>query len=409
MSRWRAAGLVVERELRESFRRRAVWLTAGVLLIATTAAVVVPELVDAGPDRRTVVVVADEDGRERLGSTLTALAEAVGIDVRLETAADHGAATSAVEEGDADAAAIAVGDPPLIVVDSADDQQLVALLRQALASTELVERLESEQLPAGEIVAALGASGAEVRELDGDDDDRRLVAVAASVVVYVLLLLLVSTVANGVAIEKSNRVSEVLLAIVPPRSLLFGKVVGVSLIGVFTLAVGALPVVVRLVSGATLPDGTGSTLAAGAAWFVLGIALYLTAAGALGALVDRQEEIGAVVGPLSAVLVAAYLVGQSVPESTLATVLAYVPLTSPMVMPSRIALGVATPTEIVGSLVLGFAAVVIVARLAVVVYRRAIVRTGRRVRLREVLGRPEPAPGPTSASERGAGRAPGQS
>jgi ABC-2 type transport system permease protein len=259
------------------------------------------------------------------------------------------------------------------------------VLRQALASSELADRLAAAGLSPSEVAATLDVGGARVEELHAGEDGRRFVAVAASIVVYILLMLLVSMVANGVAIEKSNRISEVLLAIVPPRALLFGKVVGVSIVGLFTLAVGMLPVVVRLAAGAALPEGTVPTLAAGAAWFALGIALYLTTAGALGALVDRQEELGAVIGPLSAVLIVAYLVGQSAPESALATVLAYVPLTSPMVMPSRIALGVASPVEIACSLALGVATVLVVARLAVVVYRRAIVRTGRRVRLREVL------------------------
>ena len=57
-----------------------------------------------------------------------------------------------------------------------------------------------------------------------------------------MLLLLTSQVASGVAIEKTNSVSEVLLAIVRPHALLFGKVIGVGLIGLFTLACGAIPV-----------------------------------------------------------------------------------------------------------------------------------------------------------------------
>jgi ABC-2 type transport system permease protein len=385
VSWWRSMWLVIERELRESFRRRAVWLTAGLLLLATTAAVVVPELVSGGSDHRTVVVVADHQARVALDATLGPLAAAAGLEVRSVPAADRHAATRTVEGGDADAAAILTANPPVIVVDSATDDPLVPVLRQALASSELADRLAAAGLSPSEVAATLDVGGARVEELHAGEDGRRFVAVAASIVVYILLMLLVSMVANGVAIEKSNRISEVLLAIVPPRALLFGKVVGVSIVGLFTLAVGMLPVVVRLAAGAALPEGTLPTLAAGAAWFALGIALYLTTAGALGALVDRQEELGAVIGPLSAVLIVAYLVGQSAPESALATVLAYVPLTSPMVMPSRIALGVASPVEIACSLALGVATVLVVARLAVVVYRRAIVRTGRRVRLREVL------------------------
>src|SRR3546814_19716449 len=99
--------------------------------------------------------------------------------------------------------------------------------------------------------------------------------------------MLMIQVANGTAIEKSNRISEVLLAIVRPGALLFGKVLGVSIVGILTLAAAIVPVLVKLLSGGDLPDGLGGGLAGGAAWFVLGLATSLVAAGALGALVGR--------------------------------------------------------------------------------------------------------------------------
>jgi ABC-2 type transport system permease protein len=59
-----------------------------------------------------------------------------------------------------------------------------------------------------------------------------------------------------------------------------------------------------------------------------------------------------------------------------------------MVMPSRIAVGAASGAEMAVSLALGLTAIVVVARLGSVVYRRAIVRTGRRLKVREVLRSP---------------------
>jgi len=261
----------------------------------------------------------------------------------------------------------------------------VMLIRQAVAVADLESALVEAGLSADELAVALAAGDTVVEEIDPVDEGRRATAAIASIVLYVLLLLLTSAVANGVAIEKANRVSEVLLAIVPSRTLLFGKVVGVALVGVVTLSAAALPVVIDVVLGGSLPDGAAATLAGSAAWLLLGVALYLTTAGALGALVDRQEEVGSTIAPLSAVLIAAYFVGVTTPESPVADVLAYIPFTSPMVMPARIALDVASPAELVISLTLGVVTVALVARLASVVYQRAIVRTGRKVRLRSLL------------------------
>jgi ABC-2 type transport system permease protein len=91
------------------------------------------------------------------------------------------------------------------------------------------------------------------------------------------------------------------------------------------------------------------------------------------------------VAGLSICLVVSYLVGQSAADSPLGAVLAYVPISSPMVEPARLALGVSSPVEVVISLVISVAAVVLAGRLASTIYRRAVVSTGRRLYLRDVL------------------------
>jgi ABC-2 type transport system permease protein len=232
---------------------------------------------------------------------------------------------------------------------------------------------------------ALASLNPRVERFDPAGSSRRGAAAILATVLYLLLIILMMQVANGTAIEKSNRISEVLLAIVRPGALLFGKVIGVGIVGVLTLLCGIIPVAVRLSSGGSLPQGIGSALIGGSAWFVLGIAFYLTLAGALGALVERQEEAGSVVMPLTMTLVAGFFVAQSAPASSLADVLAYIPFTSPLVMPSRIAIGVASPVEMILSLVLGVVSLVVAARVGATVYQRAIVRTGKRLRIGEVL------------------------
>jgi ABC-2 type transport system permease protein len=232
---------------------------------------------------------------------------------------------------------------------------------------------------------ALQVTPAHVEGLDKDAGARRGAAAIAATVLYILLLSLTISVANGVALEKSNRISEVLLAIVPPRPLLFGKVIGVGLMGIATLLFGIIPVAIRIATGSGLPQGMGAVLASGAAWFALGLAFYLVCAGALAALVERPEQSGSAMSPLMAALIGSLIVAQSAPESALARILAYVPLSSPVVEPSRIAVGASSPAEAIGSLLLLVAGLVFAVRVGGVVYQRAIVRTGRRLKLTEVL------------------------
>jgi ABC-2 type transport system permease protein len=381
----RTTRLVIGRELRESFRRRAVWIAIVLLLIGSTAVVVLPEIIGGGSNHETVALVGSDEQRGSVSASLRAAAQGADVDLELIDAPDRAAATMLVDDGDADLAIVLSTSPPVIVTDDAGSIA-VAVARQAVATSSLLGSLEQAGLTEAQAGDALTASAAVVDERNPDQGGRRAAAVVMSIVLYVLLLMLMMSVANGVAIEKANRVSEVLLAIVPARSLLFGKVIGTAIVGLATLVAGAVPVVVKIALGGSVPAGTPAALAGGAVWFALGIALYLTTAGALGALVDRQEEVGSAVSPLMAVLIVSYLVGQSAPDSTVGAVLAYIPFTSPMVMPERIALGAASPMEIVASVAIGLVTVVVVARLASSIYRRAIVRTGSRTHLRELLG-----------------------
>ena len=387
---WAATWLVAARELRQSARSKGLWATGAALLLGSLAAMVLPEVL-ADDDRPTyeVAVVADRSGAGAPGDALEVLidqtVDAIDADVEISAAPDLDAARQQVLEDDADVAVV-VDQPPRILVRAGSHERLVGALRQALATQALVDGLVDAGLGGDDVEALLTAPPAEVEELDTERESRQGAAFLLSLVAYMLILLLMINVANGVAIEKGNRISEVLLAIVRPGPLLLGKVLGIGLVGIVLLACGAVPVVVKLVLGGDLPEGLGGALAGGAVWFVLGAALYLLLAGALGALVERQEEASSVVSPLSFVLIGAYFAGGTSAESPVAAVLAYVPLTSPMVMPSRMAVGAASPVEMVVSALLSAIAVVVAARFSAVVYRRAIVRTGRRLKLREVLG-----------------------
>jgi ABC-2 type transport system permease protein len=382
----RATGLVVTRELREAFRRKSVWITAGLFLLASTALVVLPEILGdggGGTSDRAVATVGDVP--DAFAAAADQAASAVDIALELEAITDADDATTRVEDGDLDAVVRFDAEPFTIVVSNDDDQRLIVALRQAVQAGTTIDMLVAAGLTDDQIAAVSAPVQTVVEVLDTERGGRQAVALGAALALYLLLLLLAIQVANGVAIEKSSRVSEVLLAIVPPRALLFGKAIGVGLIGVFTLAAGALPIVIRLLAGGSMPPGTGVTLVASIAYSVLGIALYLCLAGALGALVARSEEVSSAVGPLTMILIIGYLVGQAAAGTPVGTVLAMFPMTSPVVMPARVALDESSVIEVAVSLGILLVAVVIAVRFATVVYRRAIVRTGRRLKLRDVL------------------------
>jgi len=372
--------LVAQREVHQSLRRRSFWIVTAVMFIASLAVVVGPNLV--GSDRETDVVAAVDVGTE-LEPTLAPAVGARGHDLRLRTDLDADRIASAVDDGSVDVGV--VGPDARIVVRAGEHDALVADVQQAVVAAEQRQRLLYAGLADAEVAGALDVAAPPVDAVASDDAGRRAAAAIAATVLYLLLFGLTAQVANGVAVEKATRVTEVLLAVVPPSPLLFGKVLGIGLTWLAGLVIGASPLVVRALAGGDLPAGAAAALASGAGWLVLGLALYLVVAGALGAMVDRPEQAGSSMAPLMVVLIASLVVGQSAPDSAVATVLAYVPLSSPVVEPARIAVGASSPVEMVVSLSVLAASIALAARIGAAVYGRAIVRTGRRLRLADVV------------------------
>lgn len=371
--------LVVERELREAARKKAIWALVGFVLVGATAMVVLPSLF-GGSDPTEIAIV----GGDPLGIAETVDGDEYEV-APLDPALDP---AQAVEDGEFPIVVVTAADRPPTLLVRDTDSSAVASLAELISNLSVRNELATLGIDANAVGQAFADAAPTIEPVDVEREGREGAAFGLTLVLYLLTVILTSQVASGVAVEKSNRVSEVLLAIVPPRSLLFGKVIGIGCIGLVTIVAGAIPVVIRFTVGADVPDGIGTALLASSAWFIGGLALYLVLAGSLGALVSRQEEIGAVVTPLTMLLVVGYIISISAAETTFGAVLAYIPLLSPMVEPYRIAIGEGSTLEYVASLAILVAAVIVAGRVGATVFRRAIVRTGRRLRLREVLAKP---------------------
>jgi ABC-2 type transport system permease protein len=377
---------VAAREVRVALSRKVFWIVLAVLALGSTAALVIPDLVGGDAATRYQVGVVHPTGSLR--AALDAAVDGLDAEPDLRTVPDRATAQREVDDGTLDVAVVAPvdsGGDATIIVRAGEHERLVGAVQQALAVDSLTARLSGAGLTPQEVNGILSQRGAHVQELDADDAARRGASFAVSLVLYLLLLTLMMQAANGTAVEKSNRISEVLLAIVRPGALLFGKVAGIAAIGGCTVVAGLLPVIVKLGISGDLPPGLGAAALGGAAWFVLGLLLYLSMAAALGSLVERPEEAGSVVMPLMAILIGTFVVVQGGADTSLGAVLAYVPFSSSLTEPARLAMGASSPIEVVGSLAIGAVAVVVAGRFASTLYGRAIVRTGRKLKVGDVV------------------------
>ena len=154
--------------------------------------------------------------------------------------------------------------------------------------------------------------------------------------------------------------------------------------------VAAVALVLARAVGSDLLHGSAPlVLLSAVVWLVLGYAFYSWLYAAAGSMAERQDQVQSLAIPLALPLITGYILSITVASSgnapTYFHVLAYLPPTAPFAMTTLVGLGAVTWWQFTLSGVLTAASTVALARLAATVYRRSILRTGRRVRLREVI------------------------
>lgn len=291
---------------------------------------------------------------------------------------DQAAAKKALLDGDVDAVLV---DGTKVLTDGEIDSQLGVLLQSVNREARL--GAAGVNIPP----LAMESVGADTRYQSA----RTGIAVVLVIVLFMLVIGQAMMVAMGVVEEKGSRIVEILFASLRPWQLLGGKILGLGVLGVINLVVTLCAgLAAAFASGFAVdfPPGMAGIVGWVVVWFVLGYAFYATLAAALASLVSRQEEVGNVLTPMTMLIMVTYFVSfyaTSEPTGTLATVVSMIPPFSSMVMPVRLAASEVAMWQVALSAVLMVAALVGVLAIGAKVYERAVLRTGARVKLGDVL------------------------
>jgi ABC-2 type transport system permease protein len=218
---------------------------------------------------------------------------------------------------------------------------------------------------------------------------------ATSVIGIVLLFLMLTQyctwILMGVMQEKASRVVEVLLATVRPIQLLGGKVLGIGLVALGQAAlIVSFALIVGAAVGSDLLKGTGPlVLACELLWLVLGYSFYCWLYAAAGSTAERQDQVQTLALPLSIPILLGYIFSITVASTghpnVFFKILAYLPPTAPFCMSVLVGLNDVRWWQFVASVLLSLAGTAGMALFAARIYRRAVLRTGGRVRIRQLL------------------------
>ena len=387
MNGMRQGWLVARREIRERIRSKGFWAGMVITLAVVIAAITIPAMIQTSNVTRDVGFTGSTP--VTLPGAVIDQGKAVDVTVRPHYYGDAAAGEKALRERNA---AVLVGDGHTLTWLGKPDERLRAIVTGAIQLVAVQQRAAAAGIDPGQLQAVVAPVPVENEQLGlvaGRSPDNEAAATIMSVLLLLAIMLYGNLVLTGVAEEKSSRVVEVLLARMPARNLLAGKVAGIGLLRFAQLAVTALAALVAAlaVGSADIPAIGGADLAWVVAWFVLGYAIYAMAYGALGSLASRTADASNAAIPVSFVLGAAYWVSYIVvannPDSAGSRLVSLFPATAPFAMPGRIALGVAAWWEPIIAAALTVAAIAGLAVLAGRVYTGAILHTGPTLKLRD--------------------------
>ncbi len=186
--------------------------------------------------------------------------------------------------------------------------------------------------------------------------------------------------------EKSNRLIEIIVSSCTANELLFGKIIGLSLLVLAQLAVWGL-IGFSLAGHLAFMMMSFSSLALMMVFFLLGFFMYTAIFVGIGSMVNTEQEAQQITGYLSMLLILPIIFLVPLvqdPNQSLAKILSYIPLTAPAIMITRINLTDVPVIEILLSMTSIIAFTVAIVFLSARIFRIGILSYGKVPSLKEL-------------------------
>ncbi|MFG1604326.1 ABC transporter permease [Actinoplanes sp. NPDC049265] len=310
MTTLEAARLVAAREIKVKIRDKTFLFSTVFFLLIAIGSIALPILLDDDPQNVAVspTAAASAGALTRAGLTVVP----AGSDAQ---------AAQLVRDGDADAAV--VGGPKVLGLDEAPRAVV-----QALSESPPVELLEPD---------------------DRDPFVSFLVPFVLAFIFFTTSLTFGLQIAQSVTEEKATRIVEILVASVPVRALLAGKVAAMTLLAFGQIALISLVAFAGMRLGG-VDTSIVSLILPAIGWFlpffILGFVMLATLWAGAGALAARQEDLAGVSAPLQMIVMIPFFLTIFLSDNPLAMkVLSYIPLSAPLAMPIRAFTGDLAPWE----------------------------------------------------------------
>jgi len=223
--------------------------------------------------------------------------------------------------------------------------------------------------------------------------------------VYALIIVLAmgimitgQLIATEITAEKSSRVMEILVTSVAPLTQMFGKIIAMFLVGLMQIGVYVAVFVINVMLphnqemlqdlNINLSSLDPMLIVYAVIFYLTGYFLYATLYAAVGSIVSRTEDLGQAVMPLTMLSLAAFYVGifgTSQPNASFVEITSFIPFFTPFVMFLRIGLSDPALWEVLLSLGILLATILVLGWLSAKIYRTGVLMYGKRPTIKELV------------------------
>ena len=309
-----------------------------------------------------------------------------GDDLQVTGYDSEDALRTAVLEGEASVGLVETPDGYTLIGEDEIDPMLERALSTAVEEHVLSQNAEA----AGTSLAELREGATVTTDLIGTDAGRATAAQVAGFIFaflfYMAAIMFGMTIANSVLEEKQNRVVEILATAIPIRQILYGKVLGNSLLAFGQIALFGVVALIG-VNTAGMATDVGWILGASGwfiAFFVAGFIALAAVWAVLGSLASRSEDLQSNTGPIIGVIMVALFAGLFA-QGTLLQVASFIPVVSSVAMPVRLLAEQVPVWEPILSLLLTVVAAGLLIRVGERIYQRAVMHSGSAVSWRQAF------------------------
>jgi ABC-2 type transport system permease protein len=232
------------------------------------------------------------------------------------------------------------------------------------------------------------------KKIEEEGIGNTIVSFMFSFLLYFSLLITGTMMMRAVVEEKNNRIVEVLLSSVNSNELMTGKIVGISITGVLQMTIWMLPLMVVIsTSYFALPPDFAITLTMGQILyflfnFFIALVTFMGMFASVGAIFDNDQDAQSGLWPIMIIIMIPFFISigmQSNPDNSLARVCSMFPFASLIIMPARMTLIDVPLWQMLLSVIVNIATLMVIFPISGKIYRVGILMTGKKPKWGEVI------------------------